>query len=368
VGSRDGLSSERAYTTRVLPLALAREVRSAVRDRDRSGWARATTLVAGVATTSAGFAGSRIPRRSRPAAAPAPEFVPARVVEIDLTEEIIDLTAADDERGVTYGRAVVLARRAGAPVGIVDLTLGADGLPADDVARALTDAFGATPIDGIRPRPARAPAVSATAPVTVVVATRERVESLERCLASLRALDPAPARIVVVDNCPSSHTTATLVRRLADEDARIRYVREDRPGLARAHNRGLAEVDTELVAFTDDDVVVDREWVGRLADAFDRDPWIGCVTGMILPLELETPAQGWLEHYAGFNKGFATEVYDLRRPHPGPLFPYAAGTFGSGANTWRSVPRRCGPSAASTLPSAPGRRRRAATTWRRSST
>jgi hypothetical protein len=109
-------------------------------------------------------------------------------------------------------------------------------------------------------------------------------------------------------------------------------VREDRPGLARAHNSGLVHVTSPIVAFTDDDVVVDPAWLGALVDGFDRQPNVGCVTGMIFPLELETEAQDWLERYAGFNKGFEPLVFDRARPSADPLFPYTAGTFGSGAN------------------------------------
>jgi GT2 family glycosyltransferase len=87
-----------------------------------------------------------------------------------------------------------------------------------------------------------------------------------------------------------------------------------------------------VVAFTDDDVVVDHGWLGALLDGFDRRPNVGCVTGMIFPLELETEAQDWLERYAGFNKGFEPVVFDPDRPSSDPLFPYTAGSFGSGAN------------------------------------
>jgi GT2 family glycosyltransferase len=109
-------------------------------------------------------------------------------------------------------------------------------------------------------------------------------------------------------------------------------VREDRPGLARAHNHGLEHVTTDLVAFTDDDVVADPGWVGHLVAAFARDPAVGCVTGLILPLELETPAQEWMEQYSGFSKGLEAKVFDATSRDHGPLFPYAAGSFGSGAN------------------------------------
>ncbi len=53
---------------------------------------------------------------------------------------------------------------------------------------------------------------------------------------------------------------------------------------------------------------------------------------MIFPLELETEAQDWLERYAGFNKGFEPVVFDLAEGSTDPLFPYTAGSFGSGAN------------------------------------
>jgi len=111
-------------------------------------------------------------------------------------------------------------------------------------------------------------------------------------------------------------------------------VSEPRPGLARAHNCGLEHVTAPIVAFTDDDVVVDPAWLGSLVDGFGRQSNVGCVTGMIFPLELETPAQDWLEHYAGFNKGFEPKVFDLLGTGRAtdPLFPYTAGTLGSGAN------------------------------------
>ena len=77
--------------------------------------------------------------------------------------------------------------------------------------------------------------------------------------------------MVVVDNAPSTTRTAELVAELAATEPRLRYVREDRPGLARAHNAALPHVTTPLVAFTDDDVLVDPRWLGRLVDAF-ADP------------------------------------------------------------------------------------------------
>jgi GT2 family glycosyltransferase len=81
-------------------------------------------------------------------------------------------------------------------------------------------------------------------------------------------------------------------------------------------------------------VVVDRGWIARLSSGFDRAPDVACVTGLILPLRLDTEVQLWLEQFASFAKGFATREWRMStRAEHGPLFPYACGEFGSGANT-----------------------------------
>ena len=89
----------------------------------------------------------------------------------------------------------------------------------------------------------------------------------------------------------------------------------------------------EIVAFTDDDVLVDRFWLLELARAFELADDVACVTGLILPAELETAAQVWLEDRVGINKGYEPKLFDLGANRPGgKLFPYAAGLLGSGAS------------------------------------
>lgn len=134
---------------------------------------------------------------------------------------------------------------------------------------------------------------------------------------------------MVVDNDPDTADTAELVACFPDW---VRYVREDRRGLASAHNRGLEEVRGEIVAFVDDDVV-DRHWLTGIAEGFAADRGVGCVTGLILPEQLDTPAQLLLERHGGFDKGFGLQVFDCDQNRPGdPLFPFTAGRLGSGAN------------------------------------
>jgi glycosyltransferase involved in cell wall biosynthesis len=55
VGPRDGLASERSYVMRILPRAVADGLATSVRDRDTAGAKRAFAVVAGLASTAAGF-------------------------------------------------------------------------------------------------------------------------------------------------------------------------------------------------------------------------------------------------------------------------------------------------------------------------
>lgn len=168
--------------------------------------------------------------------------------------------------------------------------------------------------------------------VGVIVATRNRPRELASCLRSLLGQSHPPAEIVVVDDAPGGDLTPAVVSRFA-ADGPLRYVAGPGRGLAAAHNTGLAHLSTPFVAFTDDDVVADRRWLEHIVLAFASDDDVACVTGMIVPWELSTVAQVLLESFAGFNKGAVRRVYDLRANRPDdPLYPFAAGKFGSGAN------------------------------------
>jgi glycosyltransferase involved in cell wall biosynthesis len=119
---------------------------------------------------------------------------------------------------------------------------------------------------------------------SVVVCTRERPQLLERCLASLVALDHPSYEILVVDNSPGDPGTERVAARVG-----ARCIRESRTGLSRARNEGARAATGEIVAYTDDDAVVEPDWLGRHAAAFD-DPLVMASTGPVLPLALDSPA------------------------------------------------------------------------------
>jgi len=146
----------------------------------------------------------------------------------------------------------------------------------------------------------------------------------------------------VVDNAPATDETRILVER---RGGAVRYVREPRPGLDWARNRAIAEATGEVVAFTDDDVLVDPCWVGALAGAFAGDPSVAAVTGLVLPAELETEAQVLFERYRSFGRGFRRRRVAATGAGPLATRYGLAGDYGTGANMAfrRAVFDRIGP-------------------------
>jgi GT2 family glycosyltransferase len=165
-----------------------------------------------------------------------------------------------------------------------------------------------------------------------VIPTRDRPDALDRCLASVANLDYPPFEVLVVDNASSSGRTREVVEAWSDRHPSIFYLREDRPGSSRARNAGIWQARTPIVAFTDDDVEVDRHWLRHIAAAFSQEGVV-CATGLVWPASLDSAAEQWFEEYGGFGKGCEPRLWDLDQHRgAGPLYPYTVGAYGSGNN------------------------------------
>jgi O-antigen biosynthesis protein len=267
-----------------------------------------------------------------------------RVLDIEQPIEPLSLTLPD---GRPYRTVLLLVRRERLPRAIRTLSLDeSGGLSASEISAAIAsvvdaDSIVASPehpqaIGGNRLEPAGVPLIS------VVVATCGNHSTLVRCVHSVLACDYENVEVIVVDNRPEAAAVSVVLAEHFADDARVKYVQEIRAGLSYARNKGLALAKGEFVVFTDDDVVVDGAWVRAIASAFT--PGVSCVTGLIMPLAIDTPIQALFEQFAGFGKGLEHRSFQMADNHDDPLFPYAAGTFGSGANTAlrRSVALRLG--------------------------
>lgn len=271
---------------------------------------------------------------------------PILVRELELSETVraIELPARQD--GATYTAVRLLVRMHREPVGYAFLTpdaLGAEAVaaqvwrqlgPAINARRAqdslpALDALpsGGVPAAGARPDDRDEP------PVSVVVCTRGRPEGALATVRGLMALEYANFEVVLVDNAPASEATRDAVLGEFGADPRVRYVREPRPGLSCARNRGVAESSAEIIAFTDDDVRVDPWWLHGIVRGFGRAGDVACVTGLIPTAALDNALQLYFDQRETWGAFCEPRIYDLTAHRDdSPLYPYSAGYFGAGAN------------------------------------
>jgi len=111
--------------------------------------------------------------------------------------------------------------------------------------------------------------------VSLCVVTKDRVVWLSELLATVRAQTRAPDEVVVVDNSASGSARAVC------EEFGARWVHHPDGRLGAVRNRAVAESTGEIVAFTDDDCLLDPDWVAHVERSFLRDERIGAVGGKV---------------------------------------------------------------------------------------
>ena len=123
--------------------------------------------------------------------------------------------------------------------------------------------------------------------VTVSIATRNRADSLRAVLEAMTRLrNPEGFKweILVVNNACTDHTSQVVAA--AQQRLPVREVTEERPGLSHARNRSIQEAAGEIIAFTDDDCLVDPDWLTSIVDAFRVEPDLDGLGGRV---ELHDP-------------------------------------------------------------------------------
>lgn len=177
--------------------------------------------------------------------------------------------------------------------------------------------------------PALAYEAGAGAPLSlsIVICTRNRPRDLRRSIEALLDSRDKDFELIVVDNASDDDSTEQVARSFP----RVRYVREDRPGLDIARNTGAAQATGDLVAYTDDDVEVHTEWTAGLKTAF-ADPLVMAVTGLVLPRVLNTRAQYLFERYWSFGKGYLPRTFDHGWFLAHEAYSAPAWDIGAGAN------------------------------------
>jgi glycosyltransferase involved in cell wall biosynthesis len=133
---------------------------------------------------------------------------------------------------------------------------------------------------------------------SVIIPTYNRSRSLLKALTSLALLDFSQGQweVVVVDNHCTDDTKQIVELAIGELGLNIKYVREDRLSFTVARHTGATAASGNFLLYIDDDVVVDRGWLGGVVEIFESDKTVGIVGGPILPtFEIEPPV--WISKY-----------------------------------------------------------------------
>lgn len=250
-----------------------------------------------------------------------------RLAELELSAPLQPIALQDGEQGLGliakwHGRPVGLhleERHGGTTIAISELQTIVDRhFAAGLLAARVEDSLPEGDLPGVFPD------------LTIAICTRNRAARLTRLLRSIQSLTAEPhnkvAEVLVVDNGSTDETRAAVAAFAA-----VRYVHEARPGLNFARNAALREARGELIAFLDDDVLVEGGWLKGLEAAWRSRPDAGGFTGLVLPMRLDTTAQVLFEARGGFRRGFR-RIEFRDGSYDNPLFPVGAGSVGAGCN------------------------------------
>ncbi|MDO8559297.1 MAG: glycosyltransferase [bacterium] len=102
--------------------------------------------------------------------------------------------------------------------------------------------------------------------VTVFVAVLNKKDTIKNCVDSLLKLDPAPARIMIIDGY-SKDGTYEILEQYKDKLDLFQFPE----GLSATLNWGLDRIDTELTAMTDGDCRVAPDWLAELVKGFAEE-------------------------------------------------------------------------------------------------
>lgn len=148
--------------------------------------------------------------------------------------------------------------------------------------------------------------------ISVILCSYNRCQNLVKALDSIVASvlpNSVQWEILVVDNNSNDRTHEVVEDFCRRYPGRVRYVFESRPGKSYALNRGIGEAQGEILAFTDDDAIVEPTWLQNLTQSLCHNEWTGAAGRIVLewpsslPPWLSTQGPHSRHCFPGFDQG-----------------------------------------------------------------
>jgi glycosyltransferase involved in cell wall biosynthesis len=133
--------------------------------------------------------------------------------------------------------------------------------------------------------------------ISVIIPTHNGAKTIVHTLRSLasQSLPPNRYEVIVVDNASTDNSAQVVQEFIASSESSVSvlYVYEPRLGAHHARNHGSLGASAPILAYTDDDVVVDSGWLKALLE-MHKDPQVASVGGRVLPSWQVQPPE-WLQ-------------------------------------------------------------------------
>jgi len=147
---------------------------------------------------------------------------------------------------------------------------------------------------------------------TVLVCTRNRGASIALPLRSILSNPRQDFELIVVDQSTNDETERATQPFRRDE--RLRYIRTPTVGVSIARNIGVSQARASVVAMTDDDCEVDRDWIEKIASVFTRLPRVAVVYCNVVP-SMAYSAVGFVPSYVATESRIMIRMRDWCAPH-----------------------------------------------------
>lgn len=142
--------------------------------------------------------------------------------------------------------------------------------------------------------------------VNVAICTWNRARLLDQTLTEMRKLHVPPGvawEVLLVNNNCTDDTDAVIAKHA--EGLPIRRLFEPQQGISHARNCVIAAADGDLVLWTDDDVLVDRNWMAEFVAAAEKWPSAAFFGGTIEPWFAVEPPRWIRAHFERLHAAFA---------------------------------------------------------------
>lgn len=128
--------------------------------------------------------------------------------------------------------------------------------------------------------------------ISVILCTYNRSQSLNRALESVAASQMRSAgdwQVLIVDNNSKDDTRDVAASFCRRQPMNFRYVFEERQGKSFALNHGIREASGDVLAFIDDDITVEPNWLSELTTPLSDSQWAGTGGRVYLPEDFSPP-------------------------------------------------------------------------------